>query len=101
MLLKKEDVDQFKDFIANYVGIELFGDADYTIDKAEADDWETEADDRDDGSEELYTSITIDFVMTSNGYDEDSWWRMTRGCIRTFYEEDFDKFYGGLKNDQI
>ena len=29
MLLKEEDVDQFKDFIANYVGIELFGDADY------------------------------------------------------------------------
>ena len=95
MLLKKEDVDQFKDFIANYVGIELFGDADYTIDKAEADDWETEADDRDDGSEELYTSITIDFAMTSNGHDEDSWWRMTRGCSRTFYGEDFDKFYKG------
>ena len=99
MLLKEADVDQFKDFIASYVGIELFGDADYTIDKAEADDWETEADDRDDGSEELYTSITIDFAMTSNGHDEDSWWRMTRGCIRNFYEEDFDKFYGGLKND--
>lgn len=99
MLLKEEDVDQFKDFIASYVGIELFGDADYMIDKAEADDWETEADDKDDGSEELYTSITIDFAMTSNGHDEDSWWRMTRGCIRTFYEEDFDKFYGALKND--
>lgn len=101
MLLKEADVDQFKDFIASYVGIELFGDVDYTIDKAEADDWETEADDRDDGSEELYTSITIDFAMTSNGHDEDSWWRMTRGCTRNFYEEDFDKFYGGLKNDQI
>lgn len=99
MLLKEADVDQFKDFIASYVGIELFGDVDYTIDKAEADDWETEADDRDDGSEELYTSITIDFAMTSNGHDEDSWWRMTRGCTRNFYEEDFDKFYGGLKND--
>ena len=101
MLLKEADVDQFKDFIASYVGIELFGDADYTIDKAEADEYETEADDKDDGSEELYTSIIIDFAMTSNGHDEDSWWRMTRGCTRTFYEEDFDKFYGGLKNDQI
>lgn len=99
MLLKEEDVDQFKNFIANYVGIELFGEADYTIDRAEADDWETEADDKDDGSEELYTSITIDFAMTSNGHDEDSWWRMTRGCTRNFYEENFDKFYGGLKND--
>ena len=99
MLLKEADVDQFKDFIASYVGIELFADADYTLDKAEVDDWETEADDEEGGSEELYTSITIDFAMTSNGHDEDSWWRMTRGCIRTFYEEDFDKFYGGLKND--
>jgi hypothetical protein len=94
MLLKEEDVDQFKDFIANYVGIELFGDVDYTIDKAEADEYETEADDKDGGSEELYTSITIDFAITSNGYNEDSWWAMTRGCTRTFYEEDFDKFYG-------
>ena len=95
MLLKEEDVDQFKDFIASYVGIELFADADYTLDKAEVGGWETQADDEEDGSEELYTSITIDFAMTNVDHDEDSWWRMTRGCSRTFYEEDFDKFYKG------
>ena len=93
--LREEDVDQFKDFIASYVGIELFADAEYTLDKAEVDDWETEADDEEGGSEELYTSITIDFAMTNVDHDEDSWWRMTRGCSRTFYEEDFDKFYKG------
>jgi hypothetical protein len=93
--LKEEDVDKFKDFIASYVGIELFADADYTLDKAEVDDWETEADDEEGGSEELYTSITIDFAMTNVDHDEDSWWRMTRGCSRTFYGEDFDKFYKG------
>lgn len=93
--LREEDVDQFKDFIASYVGIELFGGADYTLDKAEVDDWETEADDEEGGSEELYTSITIDFAMTNVDHDEDSWWRMTRGCSRTFYGEDFDKFYKG------
>ena len=93
--LREEDVDQFKDFIASYVGIELFADAEYTLDKAEVDDWETEADDEEGGSEELYTSITIDFAMTNVDHDEDSWWRMTRGCSRTFYGEDFDKFYKG------
>lgn len=93
--LKEEDVDEFKDYIASYVGIELFGDCDYALDKAEVDGYETQEDEEEDGREDLYTSITIDFAMTSNGYDENSWWAMTRGCSRTFYEEDFDKFYKG------
>ena len=95
MLLKEEDVDQFKDFIASYVGIELFADAEYTLDKAEVDEYETEEDEKGGGREDLYTSITIDFAMTNVDHDEDSWWRMTRGCSRTFYGEDFDKFYKG------
>ena len=95
MLLKEEDVDNFKGFIASYVGIELFADADYTLDKAEVDEYETEEDEKEGGREDLYTSITIDFAMTNVDHDEDSWWRMTRGCSRTFYGEDFDKFYKG------
>lgn len=90
--LKEEDVDEFKDFVAENVGIELFGE-DFTLDKAEVDEYETQACVEDDGREDLYTSIAIDFAFISNGYDEDSWWSMTRGCTRTFYEEDFDKFY--------
>ena len=93
--LKEEDVDSFKDFIASYVGIELLGEDDFTLDKAEIDEYETQACVEEDGREDLYTSIAIDFAFISSGYDEDSWWSMTRGCTRTFYEEDFEKFYKG------
>ena len=90
--LKEEDVDSFKDFIASYVGIELFGE-DFTLDKAEVGEWETQARIEEDGREDLYTSVNIDFAFISSGYDENSWWSMTRGCTRTFDEEDFEKFY--------
>ena len=41
--LKEEDVDEFKDFIASYVGIELLGEDDFTLEKAEIGEWETQA----------------------------------------------------------
>ena len=72
----------------------LFGD-DFTLDKAEVGEWETQACIEEDGREDLYTSVNIDFAFISSGYDENSWWSMTRGCTRTFNEEDFEKFYKG------
>jgi hypothetical protein len=52
------------------------------------------ADEADDGDPSLITSITIEFAMTNNDYDEEGWIRVSRGCTRTFYEEDFERFYG-------
>jgi len=91
--LKEEDVDEFKDFVAENVGMDLFGYDDFTLDKAEVGEYETEACVEEDGREDLYTSVAIDFAFITSGYDEDSWWSITKGCTKTFDEEDFEKFY--------
>lgn len=97
--LKEEDVDKFKDFIASYVGIELFGEDEFTLDKAEVSDWETQACEEEDGRDDLYSWINIDFEFSSSSHNEDSWWRITKGCPRAFYAEDFEKFYERTKQN--
>ena len=83
--LKENDIDEFSKCMGVNVGQYFFAHHDFVVDKAEVDD----------GDPSLITSITIEFAMTNNDYDEDGWIRVSRGCTRTFYSEDFEKFYGG------
>ena len=91
--LKEEDIDKFAKYVAKNVGQGFFGHHDFEVDRADVEEYETEADEVDDGDESLLTSITIEFAVTRNDYDEDGWLRVSRGCTRTFYEEDFESFY--------
>jgi hypothetical protein len=92
--LKENDIDEFSKCMGVNVGQYFFAHHDFIVDKAEVDEYETEADEVDDGDPSLITSITIEFAMTNNDYDEDGWIRVSRGCTRTFYSEDFENFYG-------
>ena len=94
--LKEEDIDKFAKYVAKNVGQGFFGHHDFEVDRADVEEYETEADEVDDGDESLLTSITIEFAVTRNDYDEDGWLRVSRGCTRTFYEEDFERFYKGV-----
>jgi len=91
--LKEQDIDEFAKCMGVNVGQYFFGHHDFGVDKAEVEEYETEADEVDDGDASLITSITIEFAITRNDYDEDGWLRVSRGCTRTFYEEDFESFY--------
>ena len=91
--LKEQDIDKFAEFVAKDVGQGFFGYNNFEVDKADVDEYETEADDKEDGDESLLTSISIEFAMTNNDYDEDGWIKVSRGCTKTFYQEDFERFY--------
>ena len=91
--LKEQDMDKFAKFVAKGVGEGFFAHYDFEVDKADVEEYETEADDKDDGDESLLTSITIEFAMTNSDYDEDGWIKVSRGCTKTFYQEDFERFY--------
>ncbi len=91
--LKEEDINKFAEFISKDVGQSFFAHYDFSVDKADVEECETEADIKENGKEDLIASITIDFAMTNNDYDEDGWIRVSRGCTRTYFEEDFDRFY--------
>ncbi len=91
--LKEDDIDRFADYISRDVGISFFAHHDFIVDKAEVEEYETEADIEENGKEDLISSITINFAMTNNDYDEDGWIRVSRGCTRTYFDEDFERFY--------
>ena len=97
MYLKEQDMDKFAEFMAHDVGRFFFGHNDFTTDRAEIDEYETQADDETDntenGDESLITAVTIDFALTTNDHDEDGWIKVSRGCTKTFYQEDFERFY--------
>ena len=92
--LKEEDVDGFIDYMAQRVGQSFFAHDDFTVDKTEIEEYETQAEAEENGREDLYTMLSVNFAMTSTNYDEDGWISVSRGCIRNFYEEDFEEFYG-------
>jgi hypothetical protein len=94
--LKEQDIDKFAEFVAKDVGREFFAHHDFEVDRADVGEYETEADDKEDGDESLLTSISIDFAITNNDYDEDGWIKVSRGCLKTFYQEDFERFYKGV-----
>jgi len=94
--LKEEDIDKFAKYVAKNVGQGFFGHHDFEVDRADVEEYETEADEVDDGDESLLTSITIEFAVTRNDYDEDGWIKVSRGCLKTFYQEDFERFYKGV-----
>jgi hypothetical protein len=91
--LKEQDIDKFAEFVAKDVGREFFAHHDFEVDRADVEEYETEADDKENGNESLLTSISIDFAITNNDYDEDGWIKVSRGCLKTFYQEDFERFY--------
>ena len=91
--LKEEDINKFAKYVAKNVGQGFFGHHDFEVDKADVEEYETEAEDKEDGDESLLTSISIDFAITNNDYDEDGWIKVSRGCLKTFYQEDFERFY--------
>ena len=91
--LKEEDIDKFAKYVAKNVGQGFFGYHDFEVDRADVEEYETEADDKEDGDESLLTSISIDFAITNNDYDEDGSIKVSRGCLKTFYQEDFERFY--------
>ena len=89
--LKEEDIDEFAKYVAKNVGQGFFGHHDFEVNRADVEEYETE--DKEDGDESLLTSISIDFAITNNDYDEDGWIKVSRGCLKTFYQEDFERFY--------
>ena len=89
--LKEEDTDEFAKYVAKNVGQGFFGHHDFEVNRADVEEYETE--DKEDGDESLLTSISIDFAITNNDYDEDGWIKVSRGCLKTFYQEDFERFY--------
>lgn len=96
--LKEEDLDKFLQFIAIDVGNEILG-SDFEVIEAEATDWETQACEIEDGSEELLSMVNASFTFESNYHDEDSWSSLRKGCSRYFYEDDFIRFYTEDQND--
>jgi len=94
--LKEQDIDKFAEFVAKDVGREFFAHHDFEVDRADVEEYETEADDKEDGDESLLTSISIDFAITNNDYDEEGSIKVSRGCLKTFYQEDFERFYKGV-----
>ena len=95
--LREEDVDKFTDYMAKKVGQFFFAHHDFRVDDTDIEEYETQACVEENGKEDLYTAITINFAMTNCDYDEDGWIHVSRGCTRTFYEEDFEKFYERTK----
>ena len=93
VLLKESDTDKFVEFISEEVGSFFFGYDNFETTKAEIDEDETDEDD-----ESLITSITINFAFQQSDYDEDGWINTSRGCVRTFYDNDFERFYKGGQN---
>ena len=94
--LKEQDIDKFAEFVAKDVGREFFAHHDFEVDRADVGEYGTEADDKEDGDESLLTSISIDFAINNNDYVEVGWIKVSRGCLKTFYQEDFERFYKGV-----
>ncbi len=86
--LKEKDIDNFVEFVSEDVGNFFFGYGNFETTNAEV-----EEDERDEDDESLINSISINFAFQQNNYDEDGWISVSRGCIRTYFDEDFERFY--------
>jgi hypothetical protein len=86
--LKEKDIDNFVEFVSEDVGNFFFGYGNFETTNAEV-----EEDERDENDESLINSISINFAFQQNNYDEDGWISVSRGCIRTYFDEDFERFY--------